>query len=228
MRSFLSSLVRGGAFAVAALAVGQSASAAIVYQSTNPSGGVNVNGNAFDYLGDSAFLAGTERELTQIDLGTKRFGNVGTTNLGLTMEVYADMSVVDGLPDDVDAITPGNQYQILASSSITQAFIGSGDHTSVFTFANVLVPDNIVFVVKQDTFDNNFQVLFGTPAAIGDSFTVSGAERTVISSQGNDNFQRANAGSSEVVATIYAVPEPASLGVLALGALACFGRRRSA
>ena len=210
---------------------GQSAFGAVVYQASTVTAAVNVNGNAFDYLGDSAFLAGTERYITQVDLGTKLFGNAGVTPLNLTLELYADMSVVDGLPDDVDGITPGNQYQVLGSSSITQVYVGGGNHTSTFLFPSVLVPNNIVFVVRQDTFDNNFQVLLGNPAAIGDSFQVAGTERIVLSTQSSPNFQRANVGGPEVIATIYAnqVPEPGTFVLAALGAigLVFVARRRS-
>ena len=211
--------------------LGQFSYGAIVYQSTGVSAAVNVNGNAFDYLGDSAFLAGTERYITQVDLGTKLFANGGVVPLGLTLELYADMSVVDGLPDDVDLITPGNQYQILGSSSIVQVFTGGGNHTSVFPFPLVLVPDNIVFVVKQDTFHNNFQVLLGNPAAIGDSFQVAGTERIVISTTSSANFQRANVGGPEVIATIHAeVPEPSTVVLAGLGVvgLVLAARRRRA
>ena len=194
---------------------------AIVYQSgPGFSGTLNINGNAFDYLGDSAFLAGTERQITQIDVGT-RFYAAGTPYLGpITLELYADMSVVDGLPDDVDPITPGNQYQILGSSTTAVAFGPTGvqDQIAVFLFPiPVTVPDNIVFVVKQDVFENNFALQLGTPAAIGDSFQVSGTERIVLSTQSSPNFQRANVGGPEVIATIYAVPEPSTIALLGIG-----------
>ena len=208
---------------------------AIVYQATGNSGSLNINGNAFDYLGDSAFLAGTERAITQIDVGTRFFG-AGTPYAGpITVELYADMSVVDGLPDDVDPITAGNQYQILGSSSTLLTFTGTGtqNQTAVFLFPiPVVVPDNIVFVVKQDVFENNFALVLGSPATIGDSFQLSGTERIVLSAQGNPNFQRANVGGPEVVATIYAqaVPEPGTLvlaGMGAVGVVLVARRRRS-
>ena len=212
--------------------MGQLSYGAIVYQSTGVSAAINVNGNAFDYIGDSAFLAGTERFITLVELGTKLFANGGVVPLGLTLELYADMNVVDGLPDDVDPITPGNQYQILGSSSIVQVFTGGGNHTSLFPFPLVQVPDNIVFVVKQDTFHNNFQVLLGNPATIGDSFQVAGTERIVLSTQTNANFQRGNVGGPEVIATIHAelVPEPSTLALAGLGAvgLVLAARRRRA
>jgi hypothetical protein len=211
------------------LLAGAPAFGAIVYQSTGDSGSLNINGNAFDYLGDSAYLAGTEREITQIDVLTRFFAS-GTGYAGpVTLELYADMSTPDdGLPDDVDPVTAGNQYQILASSTTTLSFGPSGvqDQTATFLFSNVTVPDRIVFVMKQDVFENNFALVLGSPATIGDSFQVSGTERIVLSSQSSTNFQRANVGGPEVVATIHAVPEPAALSLLGAAGLLAFRRRR--
>lgn len=217
------------AAAIAAFIPASGAMGAVVYQSTGDAGGVNINGNAFDYLGDSAFLAGTDRSITQIDVATRTF-NVRPFSNALTLELYADNNA-DGLPDDVDAVTPGNQYQVLGSSSILLTYpagAGGQNQTASFPFANVLVPDNIVWAIKQDTFDNNFQIVFGSPATIGDSFTSSGAERAVVSSQGNPDFQRVNVGGPEPVVTITAVPEPAAFGVLGLAATAGLSRRRRA
>jgi hypothetical protein len=199
---------------------------AIVYQQpSNGSGTLNINGNAFDYVGDQAMLAGTEREITQIDIGTRYFGTRPAA-LQVTLELYGDMSPVDHLPDDVDAVTAGNQYQIIGSSTITLNYVTGPDQIATFPFANVLVPDNIVFVVKQDTFDNNFALFLGGQSTIGDSMEFSGpSQRIVFSQQGNDNFGRGNTGGAEVQATIHAVPEPAALGLIGLAGLGMLRRR---
>lgn len=224
MRSFLV-----GFFSLALL--GQTAFGAIVYQAGQSQAGTyNINGNALDYLGDTAYLAGTERYLTAIDIGTKYYGNTAAS-LGLTLELYAD-SNQDGLPDDVDPITAGNQYQVIGSSSITQAYSPFQDVTAIFPFNNLLVPNNIAFVVKQDTFDNNFALYLGNLATIGTSFGNPSGARAVASAQGNPNFGRINFGGIDITATIHAnqVPEPGTMVLAGIGAvgLVLVARRRRA
>jgi hypothetical protein len=194
--------------ALAALFLCRAASATTVYSSTNDFGGVNINGNALSHLGDDVTLVGTDREVTNISIGTQFFPSAGETsypNPQLTLTLYSSV----GGP-------------VIATSSASPApYSGSPHEVMVnFPFANVTVPNSFYWAVSQDTFANGFQLLAATAPQIGSS------ANTVIYREQTGAWHEDPIGADTFEAVITAVPEPTTLGLLGLGAMTLVARRR--
>lgn len=199
--------------------LGQTAFGAIVYQQTSVNGGLNVSGNALDFIGDRVVLAGTERQVTSVSVGTTLFASGAVPYTGsFTLNLYADDGPV------VSGITmPGTQ---LGSSTILAAYVPGQSQDLVFPFASVLVGNVLHFQLTENTPQNNFQVQIGGAATIGSS----SSSYVIGSFNGNPNFQPFNVGGgNNVRATVTAVPEPGTLLLAGVGAigLVLVARRRN-
>lgn len=188
----------------------QSAFGAIVYQSSQTAnGGLNVSGNALAQVGDKVTLAGTERQVTSVSVGTTLFASGAVAYTGsFTLTLYAD----DGLV--VSGVTmPGT---VLGSSTISASYVPGQSQFLVFPFSSVTVPNTLHFQLAENNPQNNFQVQVGSSGSIG----TSSSSFIIARSNGNPSFQPFNVGGgNQIVSTITAVPEPGTVLLAGLGAL---------
>ena len=195
--------------------LGQCAFGAVVYQQSNSIGTVNVNGNALSHLGDDVTLAGTERNLVSIDVGTRYYFDATHTAYTPILQL--------SLYDTTTPGTPGTGPGQLIATSISTGLpfvgvAGSQDQTITFLFNPVtdVVPNSFYLAVSQVNFDNNLALHYDGNPTIGSTATAEFGKF-----QANPNFSAFNIGGvTGLQTTINAVvPEPSTIALLGMGAL---------
>jgi hypothetical protein len=193
------------------------ANAAVVYQSgQTPAGFIGVSGDGRSDAGDNVILGGTDRHVVRVDVGARMLG--GTSAPDYTGDFTLTLYRNDG-PVVTSIQMPGT---VIASSTISASFTSGQSQTLAFPFAAVEVPQNVHFQVSEGNPNALFQLQVGGAGTVGSS-----SPGFLIVRPSGGAFQPLNFGSgNNVVSTFNAVPEPAGMGLVALGAVSMLARRR--
>lgn len=217
---------------IAALAVSAVASQAqqIVYQNMTNMATASYRmasgaGSSLEF-GDQLALAGTFRTITQVRSILQVQGTgLGTYDFDLTLRFRA-LDGAGGAPSTIIGTPTVYQFRGLAE--------GAGATAAAYTLTlgglNVTVPNNVAVTfgltrVGGNTGGVGFQFNAANPPAIGASDpTFFWRENTAGGTFGAFNFGGTNAN---VAMELTAVPEPASMAALGIGAVALLRRRRA-
>jgi hypothetical protein len=190
--------------------VGTSAGDAIVYDNLATSQDGSVAPGEGVQAGDQVTLGGTARELTQLDI---LYTTGGIATADLQARIYANDGS-DGKPGTL----------LWDSGVLDDVLFSEGDNVVVFQIPNVTVPDTITWAVTEyNVIGPALNLRFYDPPTIGSSgdFLWVNAGSGWYSSDPLGEQKVANLG-----AAVHAIPEPATLSLVALGGLALLRRKR--
>jgi len=206
-KQFLTLVFRACMSMILVMMFAHSASGAVVYENTLVV--PNVGAGTQMQLGDEITLAGTERTVTELQIGVNLQGHSGTADFQAW--IYAN----DG-PD-------GEPGTMLWASEVMEAVPLSGDNEFiVFDVPNVVVPDTFTWTQQnRNATPVAVNILLCDPPSIGSSDRNYGWFGSPASWGKSAGIQ----WPANYMARVIAVPEPTSILLLSLGGIAL--RRKS-
>lgn len=215
---------------------------AVVYESSGGKGTLQISDNNFTQVGDQVFPAGEDRHIVSAVVPFATFSNADDPN------DPNDFFTPEYRPEflrltlyESDGALPGKE---IASSTVKGPLFPKGGNSAdggtavTFPFPSVEVPDVFAFGVVNLNAAKEYESTSGKPNLFGVLVSQNvapdpdkpGTSSTTLLIQDGDGWRTDNQGidQADVDATFIAVPEPASVALLALagGVLACRRPRR--
>ena len=200
------------------------ARAEIVYQNVNPDWTSFQPIESGEQIGDDVTLAGTSRMVNQFQvIITNQFDQAYN---GTFTARFFDIGS-DGLP---------NNQLWQGAVQVTNGQALEDNRTLTFTVPNVTVPDRFIWSLQADTNlpapsatgSDGLGVVINAPAQVGSSQDVAYFYDGTSWSTFDYHDSPPPIDPATFEATVNAIPEPGTLGALALGGLALLGRKRNA
>ena len=200
------------------------AGADVVYQNVNPDWTSFQPVDSGEQIGDDVTLAGTARSVNQFQVViTNQFTQAYT---GTFTARFFDIGS-DGLP---------NNQLWQGTVQVTNGQGLEDNRTLTFAVPNVTVPDRFIWSLQADTNlpapsadgSDGLGLTINAPPQVGSSQDVAYFFDGTSWSTFDYHDSPPPIDPATFEATINAIPEPASLGVLALGGIALLARKRNA